>query len=476
VRTSVARGALLGVAGQVWHLATAFILYMFLARQLGPEQFGQWRVVLSVLAWFEIALHAGVSNVITKNMAERPDEVRIWGKAAYLGQAIVIVTAFVAMIVLAGPIANLLSDPTLASYLRISALDIPAYGLFVAASSILLGRHRFERQVTAMAVYATAKMVAIGALVATGFSVKGALVGNALASIVGLAVAFLPQRGERVTFRAVTPLLRGVLLASVPFTTLSLIEGVGQSADLWLVSAVVVSATAVGWYAAATVLADIPVFLFDGISRVMFPSVARALAEKDSAMSSRYTLQAVRLGIIVSVLGVGVIAGAGRSVLVFLYSSAYVGAFVPLAVLMVAAVGRVLREACTNVLMIRNQRSRAITILVVSVIAEIGLLAVLAGRFGVVGAAAAASAAALLGGVWSAVSVRDLIGARPVLTFVRCAVAGIVVAFALSQLVLAPIWVVVTVPLASLAYVAIIALIGEIDRDDVASVRAALGR
>ena len=51
---NVARGTILGIAGQAWHLITVLLLLAFLGRLLGPELFGQWRVVLSVLVWFEI--------------------------------------------------------------------------------------------------------------------------------------------------------------------------------------------------------------------------------------------------------------------------------------------------------------------------------------------------------------------------------------------------------------------------------------
>lgn len=476
MRTSVARGALLGFAGQAWHLAATFFLYAFLARQLGPELFGQWRVVLSVLGWFEIVLYSGITSVATKAIAEKPEDAPSLSRATYLGQGIVVAAVVVLMVVLAGPVAGSLSDPALTTYIRISALDVPFYALFMSALAVLLGTQRFERQVVAMAAYSAAKVVAIGVLVAVGFSVTGALVGNALASVIGFAVAFVPLPGERAPMKSLTPVVRWLYVASVPFITLSLVSGVGRSADLWLVSATVASSVAVGWYASATVLAEVPLFIFDGLSRVLFPSIARSLSEDDKALSSRYAVQAVRLGLMVTVLVVGLVVGSGRQILQFIYSEEFLGAYLPFAILTVASVGRVTQSSCTHILMAQDRRVLANTILVVTLGIQLALLVVAAARYGAVGAAAAASTAAVLAGVWSAVAVRDLLGFRPVATLARCGAAAALVGLALYSVPFPPGYVLLALPIGAIVYLVLLSLFGEIGRDDYAAVRAAIGR
>jgi len=476
VRTSVARGAILGFAGQAWHLAATFLLYAFLARSMGPELFGQWRVVLSVLGWFEIVLYSGITNVATKAIAEKPDDAPSLTRATYLGQTVVVAVVLILMAVLAGPVAGSLSDPTLATYIRISALDVPFYALFMAAIAYLLGMHRFERQVVALAAYSTAKVVAIGVLVAMGFSVTGALVGNALASVVGFAVAFAPLPGTRKPLRTLAPVVRWLYVASVPFITLSLVSGLGRSADLWLVSATVASAVAVGWYASATVLAEVPVFIFDGLSRVLFPSIARSLSEDDKALSSRYAVQSVRLGIMVTVLVAGLVVGCGRQILQFIYSAQFLGAYLPFAILTIASIGRVIQSVCTQILMAQDRRVLANTILVVTLAIQLVLLAVASVRYGAVGAATAATAAALLAGAWSALAIRDLLGAKPLATLARCAAAAAVVAVAIYNVPFAPAYVLIALPVGAAVYLGLITVFGEIGREDYAAVRAAIGR
>ncbi|NTU71471.1 MAG: oligosaccharide flippase family protein [Coriobacteriia bacterium] len=485
----MARGALLGILGQVWHLATAFVLYAYLARQLGPAGFGQWRLTLSVLNWFEILLFAGLIKVSTKRLAEAPGELVKLTRASYFGQLLIGLVAFGALFVLAGPISILLREPRLALLLRVAALDIPVYALFMTASALLLGRHRYERQSFAWTVYATAKFAAIAGLVLFGFSVPGALIGNALASLVGLAAAFipLPRDREAVSLAELTPLVGNLLVASIPFLALSLVEGLATSVDLWLVSAFVANAVAVGWYASAAVLGEIPTFIFTALERVLFPSVSGARADGDSALANRYALQSVRLAIIVTTIGIGIIIASGRIALHLLYSAEFAGAYIPLCILMVAGLGRTVRAICAQVQMARDQRKEALTILISSVILESVLLAVLASRWSVYGAAAAAAISGLIAGAWATIALRDMLGWRPLSTLVRSLAAAAVIGTGLhfvaqatatlSELPLVETAVYAVVILAAgVLYLGLLALIGEFDADDRASVRGIVAR
>lgn len=481
---NVARGTMLGVAGQGWHLVTALALYALLARRFGPSLFGSWTVVLSVLAWFEIFVVAGVVKAATKAISEDPVRCRPLARAAYAAQACVALAAFALMEAGAGPVSRALGNPALAGLLRISAIDIPLFALFMTATAIVLGMHRFERQAVAWIAYATAKAVFIVCFVLLGFSVPGALVGNALASLVGFATVFVRIPHEDAAELPLAELARWMIAAAVPFVTLALVEGVAQSADLWVVSAVMREKTLVGFYASATVLAEIPVFLFIGLNRVVFPSFAAARAQGDAELAARYAKQAVRLTIIVTVMGVASIAAVGRQVITLVYSAAYLGAYAPAVLLMVAGMGRAIRATCTEVLMADNRRAESLTVLTVTLVLEVVLVFAGATRFGIAGAAAGAGVSALVAAGWGMVLLRRSIGAGLYLTIARSIVAAGVIAIALSfvspslgaptALLLAETlgW----LGLAAVAYGVVLKLLGEISASDIATARAAFSR
>jgi O-antigen/teichoic acid export membrane protein len=484
VSRNAARGALLGIVGQAWHLITAFLLYKFLANQLGLASFGQWRLVLSVLVWFEIFVNSGLVKMSTKAIAEKPGEGERLARATYLGQLVVAAGVFGLLVVLAGPIAAGLSDPRAATLLRIAALDIPLYAAFTAAGAIVLGRGHYERQAVAWIIYATAKFAFIAGLVWFGFSVPGALIGNALSSLVGFAVVFVPWRGAAVPFRDLRRLALELLVASMPFLGLALLEGLGQSVDLWTVSALGTGAVLLSWYASAAVLADMPTFLLAGVNRVLFPSVASAGADGDHRLVGHYAVQGLRVALIITVFAVAAIAATGRQALTFAYNPKYIGAYIPVTFLMVASVGRSVRSACTEVLLATNRSGLAVGILVGSVVLEVVLLVALTPRFGVNGAAAGAALAGLGAGLSASLALRDSIGWRPLKTFARCALAGAIVGVGLYYLtplnladpVRNAVTVLIAYPAAIVVYLALLGVTRELDGEDVALVRSAMAR
>ncbi|HEY3317551.1 MAG TPA: oligosaccharide flippase family protein [Coriobacteriia bacterium] len=472
---SVARGTILGITGQAWHLVTALVLYAFLARRLGPADFGRWKLTLSVLTWFELFVNSGLVKVAVKRIAESPEDRPTLTRGAYLGQSFLAAVLFAAALIGAGPIAATLGDPTLAFLLRVSALDIPLYAAFMVAASVLLGVRRFERQALGMAVYSAAKLASIGVLVYVGFSVPGALVGNALSSLVGFAVTFWSWKGEPVGWRATTDTAAEMGRAAGPFLAQNLVEGLGTGADLWFVQGVLRNAVSVGLYGSASALAEIPAFLFIGLNRALFPSVAAA-ARSDARLAARFAQQGVRLALLVAVLGAAAIAATAPQVLRLIYSAPYAGAAVPLSILMLAAAGRTTRSVCTEVLMATDRRRRALTILVAGVALELVLLAVLTHRFGTTGTAAAIAIAMGAAGSAAAISLRRALGLRVLLTLARSVLAAVAVGAVLFLLHLPPIGLVVAYPCAALAYVALLWLLREFDADDIASVRTAIGR
>ena len=474
-RTSLARGTVLGVTAQFWQLVTAFLLYHFIATRLGPAGFGQWRVTLSILNYFEMFVTGGLVQVASKRLAENPQDDQRIERSAYFAQMVFAGALFLVVEAGAGVMAAALRAPYLEAFIRIAALDIPVVAAFMLSSHLRLGRQHFARQVGGMLAYATAKFVAIGALVYFGFSVPGALVGNALSSIVGFAVLFAPWKktGERI--RDIAADARGMGPAAVPFWAQSLVSGVSSDADLWFVQAFRGSAAA-GFYGGAAALAEIMSFLFAGLSRVLFPSVARAGAQGDETLVARYATQGVRLAVIVTVLGVAVIAATGGAALSLVDTPAFAAAAIPFTILMIAAVGRNVRATCNDVMMGRGHRRQALTIIVAATVADVALLAVITPAYGQTGAAVAAAVAAVGAGVAGVWALRGLFGWRIAWTLARTVGAGAVVGTLLALVRPVGLWLLPAYLVASVAYATLLLLLGELDDDDLASLRRVVRR
>jgi O-antigen/teichoic acid export membrane protein len=343
------------------------------------------------------------------------------------------------------------------------------------AGSVLLGQRRFERQAVGMFVYATAKALAIGFLVWRGFSVPGALIGNALSSLVGFAVMFGPWEGLSVEFRQTVAEARGMGIAGVPFLAQNVIVGITSHVDLWFVQAII-GGVAVGLYGAAAALAEIPAFLLAALSRGLLPSVARADAENDEQLVGRYATQGVRLALLVTILGVAVVAATGRALLSFVYLPAVAGAAVPFTILMIAAAGANVRDTCADVLLARDRRRSVLWIAGASLGLAAALLLVLTPRYGIAGAAWAAAIASLAAGAATAYTLRKSISGRVLLTLLRASAAAAIVGVALAFIGPVRLWLLIAYPVAAVAYVALLLLMREFDDADVAAVRGAISR
>lgn len=467
-----ARGYALGLVSQGWHLLTAFALYAVLARAFGPERFGDWRLALSVLSWFEITIISGIPKSVVKAIAENPADAASLTRAAYLGQLVIACGVFALMFATADPVAAMLGAPSLAPLLRLAALDIPVFAVLVVASAYLLGVDRFRRQAVGWMVYATSKAVLVGLLAVGRFSVEGALIGNALSSIVGIAALAVPLPRSDGAFRRARHGAATLTIAALPFLSLALLAGLNMTTDLWIVGAVFSGTSAVGLFAAAAILAEVPVFLFVGLNRVVFPRVARAHASGDTLARDRSALLGIRLAIVVCVMGVAVAAWGGEQLLSLVFSATYAAAAAPLAWLMLAALGRTVMSTACEVLAACDRMRFSMWAMALTGVAQVIGVTGLSTRYGLSGAAAGAAVASVLGAAATVFAIRDLVGSRPLVTLLRSSIAAAIAAAPLALVYGGNAVTMAVFLLCSLAYVGLLVAVRELSRSDIQSLRA----
>ncbi len=473
---SVARGSMFGMSGQIWYLITVLLLYAYLGRQFGPATFGRWRVVFSILVWLELFVDSGLTKTTSKRIAEGNDDLGLVMRGSYAMQAVVSLIMFGCALLLAWPVSLALGDTSLAPLIRIAALDIPLYAAFSMSRSMLAGMRRFEHQAVGMFVYPLAKLVFIAGLVHGGWSVAGALAGNALASVAGFAATVVPWNRITDFDRKWQDVSQQLGFAAVPFLVFGLMDAFPASVDLWSVKALMRSNIAAGFYGAASGLAQTPILMFSGLFVILFPSIAKVNAEGDTRLVSQYAQQAMRLVLLITCLGIALTVSTGRQVLALVYSAPFAAAYVPLVLLVVGASLRTVWATCAEIMLARSRQTEALGLLAVMLVAELVALAVLIPRLGLIGAALSVTVSA---GVIAAVGVfrlRRLFGMRPLKTLVRAGAAAGVVGVGINAMSVPVPW----LPFAWLAgaavYLALLLIMREANSDDVASIRQVFAR
>ena len=395
--THLPRGAFYVAMGQGVFLLTGYLLHAFLARWLAPSQYGIFGVSMVVLGWAEITVNNGVPSALQRFLPDRLlSETSIRRAAAYC-QAIISIGVFLVLFLVAPWIAALLRDPDLTFYLRLAFLDILA-----------MGAYAYYRGLTIMA-YSLTKLVAVCLLVYAGLGVRGALIGNVVSSLGGLAVGLFwirrrtPSRSSRpVTSSRVqheahaqsqvidgdrTVGIRETMAFVVPTVLFTLASNILLGLDLMGVKALAGDADQVGYYTAAVNLANAPRLVLLAFSFALLPSLSNAIARGDYAQTRRYLQQILRLLAFVLFPVLDMVAATAEPLVAFVFSAAYRSAAPILTVLIVTYAAYTVYITLVMTLLAENKPGRALAIPLTLLPVAMGLVWLGVDRFGVMGAA-----------------------------------------------------------------------------------------
>lgn len=470
---SLARGALALLGVQLVFLIGGYAVHSFLGRRLGPADYGVYGVVIAFLVWMEVSLTGGFPYAIRKFGAENAELMPAIARASMRGQVVFAALLTVAAMAAAPTIAGLLHDPGLTGLIRIASIDIPIYAFYFCFMAILNGRRSYMRQAAAMAAYAAGKVAAVILLVALGFGVMGALIGNILASVAGLIIAVAAAgripKATPYPFNRLVKYAGSTSILGIFFTLLI-------SIDLFAVKAMVGTAATVGYYAAANTLARAPFLLFIGIASATLPALSKAASETDHELARKYMGQATRLHLMLLAPVVAILSGAAVGVVNLLFSDRYQSAAPALAILVVAMMLFSFLHAVYNIFVAMGDTRTPFlgTTFLIGVAAALNLW--LVPDYGIVGAAVAAlftSAAGLLGSTIVCIG-RFGVFISPAVV-VRITAAAALIYLAAATIKVQGIALVGFCAALFLAYTVLLIGLGEIRRVDIAKITSAVG-
>lgn len=320
----LARGTVFAVSAQVLAAALGFALTIFLARQLGPTLFGRYGVIISFLAWAEFMVITGIPDAVARSIAAEGKRRGMVFRAGLRLEVIFALLLFVAFYFFAPLFSDrLFHNPSLTGAFRLAALDIPFYALFSVHLGYIRGIRGFARQSWTIGFYAAARFLSASLLVLAGFSLEGALIGNALGSLAALVLVRLLVCRD-LPRSAGPPSASGPIIAyALPLVAGILLYNALISVDLWMVERLVGRPDLVGMYTAVWNMARTPYFLFMGISVVLFPAMSRLLASGDLEKARLTVEQANRLFTIVAVPLVLLCGVTGSGLMSLAFSKAY---------------------------------------------------------------------------------------------------------------------------------------------------------
>lgn len=382
------------LAGVVSALLTAILV----ARHLGPQDFGTYRLALSLIWVLEFVSSLAFPNATAKFVAElSAGPTRAWASAVrffLVPTTALWLAGFAGLLAVRHPVARFYRDEALAPLLLLAALAVLP-GLWTGVlSAALQGRQRFGVLSLIGLVQAVATLVGSALIVSVGAGVSELLVLAAGVNCLGTLLAAIACRAELGSGgppAALPPALRArmwrysVLVGATALTGALLSERleVFFLGRFW-------NATEVGFYSLAMTLAfharrQIP----SAIGEVLFPVIARLHGAGDAWGVRNAFVHATRyLAIVGFALGLGG-AICAAPLLTLLFGTAYRPAAPALAILFAASGVIALSPPASSVILSTERHRFLLTSSLLVALANVLLDLLLIPPYAAVGAALA---------------------------------------------------------------------------------------
>ena len=300
-------------------LLTGYLYNFWLTHQFTQEVYGDYQVVISILAFLEIVVINGLPYTIQKFIGSHEEQANAILRTALLLQLWVAGGLFIVSFIAAPWIAVLFKSPNYIYFLRIAFFDVLFLGFFHLLQAYQNGEKQFSKQARLIILYTMGKLILVVSLVLIFGSLTSALVANIGSSILGIiwGFIFLGRRDLKTSYPAM-PLIR-YAVASLGFLwMLNLLFSV----DLWFVKIHLNSAVS-GTYGLAGMLARAPYFLCIGVSSTMLPTLATALSKGDLSKTRYLFRQAIQfLWLLLAPVGILMVVFR-HDIISFLFKSEY---------------------------------------------------------------------------------------------------------------------------------------------------------
>lgn len=428
-REGMGRGTLYLMIANTVFLVSGYAIHFGLGRYLGPEAYGIYGIVLSLMTTINLLLTTGFPQGASKYIAE--DNIKLSSIVRHSTRIQVLFSLLIFAIYfgLAGVIANLFNDPNLTLYIRISALVIPFYALYaIYSDGYLNGLREFGKQAKTLTVASVAKVGIVFILVLLGLSIKGAILGYLLAAVVGwlLAWRYLGAVGKSSANFEWSKLVKFGIPATLFAAMLYLI----MSIDLFAVKAIGGEDVDTGFYTSATTIAKIPYFIFGGLALALLPSISRSTSVNDPQLTASYINQSMRYMLMLLIPGVLLISATSSDLIALAYSSRYAEAADPLSILIFGLAFLAVFLVLAHIIMGGGKPNVVFGITLLLVAMDVALNITLIPRYELMGAAWATTLTALVGMIVAAIYVfrrfKALVSAR---SFIKICLASLAIYF-----------------------------------------------
>lgn len=382
---TIARNTAAILSGTIVLKALNFVFRIFLVRSLGDELFGEYSIVFAFVGLFQVIAEPGITQYVMREIARdrMTAEQYFWNLIAVR----LILGAFSTVLITAAAYVVGYS-PTIVVSIFLLTLSFLLAAFDAPMQTVIIANERYDH-ITMLNIVGQVAYMLLGTFVlisGQGIVLLFAVGLLAMVPQMFLAARIIRRNGYLKTKPSISPRIwKPLVIAGLPFgiTTLTLV--IAQSIDTVMLSWFR-SSEEIGWYNAAYRLAVSTLFLFEGFSRALVPSLARAFVTDKEYVDNWYYRSARAIAITGVPIAVGGMILAEPLVQLLLGSQ-----FAPAAPILQILIWDVpfimFAGFCGSITTVVNKERLAARINAVNALANIGLNLLFIPRYGIVAAA-----------------------------------------------------------------------------------------
>lgn len=370
--------------GKVIHVFGALIVAIFVARYLGPEQYGLMNYIISYVSLFTIIATFGLDNIEIRELSKYPEQ-----KEKILGTAfrIRISLAFIALLVISITLHLFEADKFTSAMILVYSSTLLVNTVYVIRNyftSIILNKYVVKSEILKTMVgllikvfllYIQASLVWF--IIATAF--------DAFIVTGGYIIAYKKKVGKISSWTFHYPLSKHLLVESFPLMLSGTAVIIYQKIDQVMIKNMIDS-TSVGLFSAAAKISDVILFVPSIITQTITPLLVR-LKKENTIRYEQKKQQFINIVVWLSIFLALIVSISSGHLISISFGSEYMASAAVLQIMAWKTVGMAMSSSSGQIIIIEGIQRFAVIRNIIGSIICISLNLALIPVFGIIGSA-----------------------------------------------------------------------------------------
>lgn len=319
-KTSLLKGTFYLGISQIVFIISGYIINFWLARYLGPENYGIYGVIISFINIVRLISTNGFTQAISKYCAE--DETLAHSIKTSMLKILIPFSIFISIVCyfFAPLIATLLRDNKIIPFIYTSLPVIPLYTIYAIFIGYFNGLHLFNKQSYLSIFYSLLKLILI-IILTIYFGLYGTITGFTMTLLVSIFIGLLfSERGKQIYFN-ISKIIKyafPIIINSITFSALMYL-------DLLMIKSILLDNKLTGYYNASFTISRVLIILLSGVlGEIILPATSSLIKKQSLEKTKNLINRWIKFSLIIALPITFLFSFTSSKLINFLYSERYV--------------------------------------------------------------------------------------------------------------------------------------------------------